>query len=439
MSQLTKILLSDDRKLTIKRASFTIFLLFSCLIGPNFSIPIFGIQISIYRFALVLAILFFFNSSIKQLFKFRNSNGFIYVIFLFLWFVYSLFTGLWVRDYFSWLKYLSFLGSGFIITLLIFSNINNSNLFISIIRVVVVLAGFLGILGIYESLTGNYFFLDESSLEWYRDSSLLQKVTNFREPITVFANPNNYALFLYYAVSYTFLLIFIEKKTYIKYIYIIILSICIFSIFITLSRSVFLGLIIFGATLLYLLIKKGPFNIKKRALQLSLIIFTILFFLLLKYAYFIDDLFVFDTLSDGGSDYLRQNLIYNGFIFLYESFFLGIGLGNIEFYMKFKNVYDVGSITNIHNWWMELLVSSGIIIFLYFLFLFLKTLSKSIKRINFNLSEDSFWINCVFASIQLGFIIASIGPSSLIGCEWFWPLLALSFKAPYLSYKIVNK
>ena len=439
MNQLTKILHSDDRKVVLKRASFTIFLIFSCLIGPNFSISILGIQISIYRFALVLAILFFFNSSIKQLFKFRNSNGFIYVIFLFFWFVYSLFTGLWVKDYFSWLKYLSFLGSGFIITSLIFSNINNTNTFISIIRVVVVLAGFLGVLGIYESLTGNYYFLDESSLEWYRDSSLLQKATNFREPITVFANPNNYALFLYYAVAYTFLLIFLEKNFFIKYIYILILSICIFSIFITLSRSVFLGLIIFCSSLLFLLIQKGSIRIKKRALKIALLIFAFLFFLLLKYAYFIYDLIVFDISSDGGSDYLRQNLIYNGFTFLYESFFLGIGLGNIEFYMKFKSIYDVGSITNIHNWWMELLVSSGVFIFSYFLFLFLITFFKSINRINFRLSEDLFWINCIFASLQLGFIIASIGPSSLIGCEWFWPLLALSFKAPYFSEKIISK
>ena len=293
---------------------------------------------------------------------------------------------------------------------------------------VVLLAGVLSLLGIYESLTGNYYFLDSNSLEWYRDTSLLQKVTNFREPITVFANPNNFALFLFYSVAFTLLLIFREKKKYLKYFYISILIICLFSIIITLSRSAVLGLTIFSLSLLYFLLRKGTIKIKQSVIKASIFIFVFLLYFFLNNADFIVDIFVFDISSDGSSDYLRQNLIFNGFAFLYDSLFLGVGLGNIEFYMKFKSLYDVGTITNIHFWWMEILVSSGIFIFLFYLFIYLKTFVKSVNKINLNLSDDLFWINVVFASLQLGFIFASIGPSSLIGCEWFWPLLDLTYK-----------
>jgi len=439
MNDQNKMFFDDKRKFLLKRSSFTIFLIFSCLIGPNFSLTIFGIQLSLYRFALVIALIIFFNSSIKQLFKHKKTNGIIFIYFLFVWFLYSLINFLWISDYASWSKYLAFLGSGFIVSFLIIANINSSNLFIAIIKMVVILAGLLGLLGIYESLTGNYYFLDSNSLEWYRDTSLLQKVTNFREPITVFANPNNYALFLFYTVAFTAMLIFREKKKYVKFLYISILIICLFSIIITLSRSAVLGLIIFSLSLLYFLFKKGTIKIKKSVIKTSIFILIVLFYFILHNANFIDDIFVFDISSDGSSDYLRQNLIFNGFSFLYNSLFLGVGLGNIEFYMKFKSLYDVGTITNIHNWWMEILVSSGIFIFLFYLFIYLNTFIKSVKNINFNLSEDLFWINSVFASLQLGFIFASIGPSSLIGCEWFWPLLALTYKVPYLSDNLVNK
>ena len=164
MNKKKEILLDDNQKIILKRSTFTIFLIFSCLIGPNFSLSIFGVQLSLYRFALLIALIIFFNSSIKQLFKHKNTNGIIFIYFLFSWLLYSTFNFLWISDYSSWLKYLAFLGSGFIVSFLVFANINSSNLFIAIIKMVVLLAGVLSLLGIYESLTGNYYFFSVKTL-----------------------------------------------------------------------------------------------------------------------------------------------------------------------------------------------------------------------------------------------------------------------------------
>jgi len=173
--------------------------------------------------------------------------------------------------------------------------------------------------------------------------------------------------------------------------------------------------------------------LKKRILLILLVAgATAVYFVLQNFNLF-EELLLLEFASEGTSDSIRKNLILNGFIFLTNTFFLGTGLGNIEHYMKLFSTYYVGEIVNVHNWWMEVLISSGVVIFILYLKLYGNTMLKLLKGINSQNGKNVFWISCVFLSLLVGFVISSVGPRSVIGCDWFWPLIALTFKAPFIT------
>jgi len=67
-----------------------------------------------------------------------------------------------------------------------------------------------------------------------------------------------------------------------------------------------------------------------------------------------------------------MNLIRNGLVFLSSTFGFGVGAGNIEYWMEHNPVYNTSSITNMHNWWIEILVAYGVIIFILYIVFFAK-------------------------------------------------------------------
>lgn len=81
------------------------------------------------------------------------------------------------------------------------------------------------------------------------------------------------------------------------------------------------------------------------------------------------------------SIYIRINLIKNGLRMLKDSKYIGVGAGNTEVKMPeySKKYFKTYGITNIHNFWMELLVDYGIFIFIIFLLYYLYTIFILIK------------------------------------------------------------
>ena len=125
------------------------------------------------------------------------------------------------------------------------------------------------------------------------------------------------------------------------------------------------------------------------------------------------------------SDLIRQNLIQNGLMFLEDTYYFGVGIGNIEYYMEYFGELYVGDIRNMHNWWIEILVSSGIFIFIIYLYQYLKYL-KVLFKISKNTNNlDDMYISSCFCALLIGLFIGAVGPSSLFISEWFLPLFGL--------------
>jgi hypothetical protein len=74
-----------------------------------------------------------------------------------------------------------------------------------------------------------------------------------------------------------------------------------------------------------------------------------------------------------------------------------------------------------------------VIIFLMYLLTYLYTILKLSSVKYFEYSKNYFWIQITFASLLVGFIFSSIGPSTLMECEWLWPLMAISMKVSSIT------
>jgi len=103
--------------------------------------------------------------------------------------------------------------------------------------------------------------------------------------------------------------------------------------------------------------------------------------------------------------------------------FRGHGVGNTMNYLKGKIPLNI---SNPHNWWLEILGDFGVFFLsLYFLFFF--SLLRSLWRIMEKSKEkfDLFISSSCFLSL-VGFMIASMGPSSIVYFIPHWILIGLS-------------
>lgn len=123
----------------------------------------------------------------------------------------------------------------------------------------------------------------------------------------------------------------------------------------------------------------------------------------------------------GGSDTVRLGLILNGFHFLNETFGFGVGAGQIESWMETRSIYFRGDITNMHNWWMEIMVGYGVLIFVGYCVFYWRTFWKMWDMGTTKGTElrERCLPFCI-ALIMCGYTIASVSSSSLVGAEYLW-------------------
>lgn len=406
--------------------AYTFFLLITGLLGVHIiSFDLGFIQLSPYRLLLLLSPLVFLRIkkvTIRQLVQSKNYGYFAFMLF---WVVYSIIPFIWVVDFAAWSKMYIFLLSGFITTWYIGLYLTSKEDIIRALKFVELLSVLFGIIAFVEIITGNYLFLNESHIDFYQDRSQLQSTISYRVPISIFANPNNYSIFLIFSIFFSFSLSKTKGTKIGRFISLVLTLVFSFLLIATQSRSGFFGLLL-GITAYGLLelMRIGSSNMVK-------IIFFLVGVFVFLIPWIIDNrelygaLIEVDFSGSSGSDSTRINLIKNGFHFLLNSFFLGVGLGNIEYHMSYNSVYQVGYITNIHNWWMEILVSSGVVVFLYYLFVYVNSLKKLFKIFVHYQDREMKVISSVFFSVLVSFIVASMGPSSLMYNEWILPVIAV--------------
>jgi len=382
------------------------------------SINIKIMELSLFRISLIIIAIYMilesFKSNIKISFKFKNNQDIIKK-FYFIWLVYSLFSIGWVKDYYSWLRAVFFIGSGFFCITILSRYLKNEKDFMNVFRIIFIMVVLHNLIGWGELLTGNYKFADLTRFDRYNQFANNPSV---RIPISMFGNPNDYATFLVIGafISYMVFLNSNSKISKVSCILTIISSILL--LFRTNSRANILGLVL--GLLVFILFKYlGEVSIKKIFIAFVIPIFSILNIHKLSNMV---QLFTNKVRIDftTGSDFIKLNLIRNGLYFLKETIGFGTGAGNIEYWMETRRVFPVGKIRNMHNWWMEILVGYGMIIFIGYIFVYykkFKVLYHSYKNIDNKFIKNT---SIGLLSIMGSFVVSSISSSSLLPSQWLW-------------------
>jgi teichuronic acid biosynthesis protein TuaE len=307
-----------------------------------------------------------------------------FLLFLVLWFIYAVFSLAWALSFVDAVKNIFFLFIGISLVIFICYYFRSQEELSKLYYVFLGAFYLLLIIGIAEYLTGCHLPV-----------SRYYNFANKFIPTSVFHNENDFATFISLYVPFGICTALYARNRLLKISSILsILGACLLIVVIG-ARSSMLALFIEFIVLFFLLT-----NIKQKSYLLGVTVLAIIMLHLFSFP-LLDNLFTTVTEQvnslaiqyelQTGSVNTRLNLIKNG-------------------------------ISNMHNWWMEIMTSYGIIIFIgYLLFYFGIIYNLLIKRKR----NNRMFSDTLILSFS-GFIIACIGPSSFISMNIQWLLFGIA-------------
>ncbi|MBM6615956.1 hypothetical protein JTF06_13775 [Desemzia sp. RIT804] len=385
-------------------------------------------KLSIYRLMIgVLCVLFLIlmkkNDSRIKLFRNKLSNY--YTGFYVFWFVYAVISVIWSQDLVGWLKSVFFIGTGMLAVLFITFFITKKSEIVKMYHVLFSMIAMHNFIGWYEILTGTYWFADLNKLDKYGtfDSQPMTRI-----PISIYANQNDYATMLAVGFFILIILFFYQKSNFLKFSYLIVMVSSFYLILRTQSRANLLGLLI-GISIM-VLVKIGPYVREVLMIKTVQRIVLVLGFLMVLAMLFMEPVqeMILTILTDNryanvdlsSSKYNRIYLLLNGLYFLIRTFGIGVGAGNIEYWMEHLSVFPTFEIVNIHNWWGEILVGYGLLIFGLYLIMYVSMFIQLYRHFK----SSSIHFNRVSSLGLMGllgaFTVSSISSSSMMFAEWQW-------------------
>lgn len=240
--------------------------------------------------------------------------------------------------------------------------------------------------------------------------------------VSMFMNLNDYVTFVITLLPFAIYFLMRSKKWYSKLFNMFLVVASVYLVIKSESRSGYLSLIMIVGTCIFLFWKRS----RKTKTIISLIaVFLIASVLLIPQLRSGVETTFSNMMYDvsGNSDYVRVNMIKNGFHFLNETYGFGVGAGNLHYWLETRTVYDVNNILYIHNWYMEIMVTFGVLFFLIYVIWHIKNIRSLVSSVK---AQSNFWtLNNTFLISFLAFTIVSIASSSNIYSEWVWMYLVL--------------
>ncbi|MGI6685256.1 MAG: O-antigen ligase family protein [Bacillota bacterium] len=132
----------------------------------------------------------------------------------------------------------------------------------------------------------------------------------------------------------------------------------------------------------------------------------------------------FTSLEDSSSVTIRLTLLKQGALLLKEHYFLGVGAGNVEYHMaQFKDMTQ--GIVNMHNWWGEVLINYGVVLWGLYLFFFVKMI-----RDLFGVYQQGTPVLKMVSEALLisfsGYVLSVASSSTMAATSFMWILFALA-------------
>lgn len=341
--------------------------------------------------------------------------------FLVFWFLYAFASFFWVASIEAWGRNLFFLSSGITVVLSCYYCIRSEKDVKIFFLLWIIASTCLMLIGCWEVLTGNHL-----SVSGYVNAGLRHS----RFPSAVFNNTNDFATFLALSLSFYLGLLRMYSR-FVRLSGIVLIVLCLFLLGATNSRA---NMLAAASVFVFWFL---PFLRSIRSRRSRLFLGGVLLFSLVTGAVLLFTSSEIKSLTqevteEQGSGGIRVNLIKNSLHFFFESGGLGVGAGNAEWYMEHRRILDTGKITNIHNWWVELLVNYGLVVTLLYIILYsyIVWANRRILRRN-SCTLWTFIFSQTFYLGSIAFFLASISSSSIMALAQQWIFFggALSFLA----------
>ncbi|MBF6626536.1 O-antigen ligase family protein [Aerococcaceae bacterium zg-BR9] len=405
---------------------YLLMLVMSVFIGTKLlAVPTPVAQLTIYRLLIFMAPLLlahqFFRKqhSVKILAKADSTRAWLMYVF---WWCMGLVSVIWVKDIKLWFQAIFLLTIGVLMITALYLWLNQLRDWYRIIYGAWVMMCFQILWGFYEIVTGNYLFADLGKLDRYRTFSS-QPMT--RIPITYFANQNDYATFLLASLSIMLICYHRTQNVWLRLTIIFSGIASSYLIYRSGSRMALLMLILF-IILLSAFQFRVVFNRKIifNTIGLGLVVLVAIF--VIKPALWDKLIHMMLSLDAGrvSGDGARVNLYKNGFVFIGETLGRGVGAGNIEHWMGQFPYYPVVGLVNIHNWWLEILVGYGILVFMSYVMIYILLARRLFLMTKFSPRQEQYTAQALLI-FMLIFVFSSITSASNMLIEWHWCIFSL--------------
>jgi len=350
-----------------------------------------------------------------------------YILFLYSWFFYAIFSLIWVvvsvgeiGEAIFAIIYL-FIGVSIVFfEVFYFKNLSDFKQLYNIL--LFVLLAMIG-LGFWNCITGHH-------LSEYWNSVVYERARFV--PVAVFSGQNDYAVYL--SLNIPFILVFVRYRKNIveKFFGVMILFSALYLLVQTLSRGNYIAFIIeIGFWFIFLMKLKTKYK---------MLILVVLFALISYIAFFeyIQNIFEtiiiqMKTLNFGDSSInIRINLIRNSFFLLVKSIGFGVGAGNAVHCMKNFAIYDTRGIPYIHNWWIKVLVEYGILIFIGYIMFYLNIIFN-LYKLYFTLNSNSEKMICeALLMVLVSLTVIGFNESPIMALKIWW--IYIGFALSFLNY-----
>lgn len=132
-----------------------------------------------------------------------------------------------------------------------------------------------------------------------------------------------------------------------------------------------------------------------------------------------------------GSGAVRASISTEGLNLVQESGGLGVGAGNAE--TRIESLDNFTGVVNVHNWWLEVLVDLGVVGFAFYVAFYLTLFRGQLRAARRTNDPLVRWLGLSGALALLGFIVGSLGPSSVIHFAPMWITFGLGMLTIVLS------
>lgn len=365
-----------------------------------------------------------------------------YCIFLIIWWIFIAITYLWSSSLKDYLNYLIIYTMMFYyVFIIIFNNDNVENLnrtmyFISACFIISI------IIGLLESRTNFRLWGSPYVRGGFPQHNKDQYNLLMKFPTAFFGNPNDFATFILFGISFLMSFILYSERN-IKYYVLLILSLLV--LYFSNSRANFLSVLLVFVVFVFLKLKpylKLKIKVTKNTWRIVCTVLILLVLIVISVLYikgnsFIRMLVTFDfSDSSSYSTRYRAVLISDALHILRNNPF-GVGAGNTAYHLGV--IQGTGNLS-LHNGILELGVDFGIPILISYLVFYVSIIVQLYKCIdNKSTNKDLKIISTGCFLSLLGFVIGVISPSGIVYFIPHWFIIGISLAVINVSRKYEYK